>query len=182
MDLIYASRDDWPCACVCPVTSPGPGLCLPRHLLHLGTLKSIEILFPHRIYLFIHLKGLVMQGMSSFTRQLAQSVPVAHFALGKYSQAITSIDHNGPVNWNHLHGNGDLSVVFEKHSLSASATSSGHETLYLKVIHGQRNLVWLPSLAFGKGFLTDSQYRRSWTSTTWLVRPRNKPCRGRRVA
>ncbi|KKA25794.1 hypothetical protein T310_0180 [Rasamsonia emersonii CBS 393.64] len=78
--------------------------------------------------------------MSSFTRQLAQSVPVAHFALGKYSQAITSIDHNGPVNWNHLHGNGDLSVVFEKHSLSASATSSGHETLYLKVIHGQRNL------------------------------------------
>jgi hypothetical protein len=87
--------------------------------------------------------------MSSFLQQLNQSVRVAHFALGKYSQAMTSIDHNGPVNWNHLQGNGDLSVVFEKRPLTASEIHSLQGKLYLKVIHGQEILVWLPSMVFG---------------------------------
>ncbi|KAL1969974.1 hypothetical protein VTN77DRAFT_6379 [Rasamsonia byssochlamydoides] len=78
--------------------------------------------------------------MSSFTRQSNQPVQVARFALGKYSNAITSIDHNGPVNWNHLHGNGNLSVVFEKYPLMASAMTSVEEKLYLKVIHGASTL------------------------------------------
>ena len=44
------------------------------------------------------------------------STQLARLVLAKFSHTHSSINHNGPLNWNHLMGNGDLVGIFEKGS------------------------------------------------------------------
>ncbi|CAG8124137.1 unnamed protein product [Penicillium olsonii] len=57
---------------------------------------------------------------------------VIHFTIAKFSQTTTSVDHVGPLNWNHVNGRGDLHCIFEKVADVGSAPSR----LIQKVLRG----------------------------------------------
>ncbi|RMJ22719.1 hypothetical protein PHISP_06402, partial [Aspergillus sp. HF37] len=42
--------------------------------------------------------------------------------LAKFSFTTTSLGHNGPLNWSHVIGNGDLIGTFEKRSVAGSGS------------------------------------------------------------
>ena len=64
--------------------------------------------------------------------------PSHHLPLAKFSHTATSIGHNGPLNWNHIIGNGDLELILEKNK--ANGDLSGRNRL--KVI--QDHHTWVP--------------------------------------
>lgn len=75
----------------------------------------------------------------SSTRRLSNRPEVlAQFAVKKYSHAITAVDHSGPVNWSHIHANGDLFVAFER---DPSAVLGAEQKFRLRVVHGRNTLV-----------------------------------------
>lgn len=40
---------------------------------------------------------------------------LARLSLAKFSHTTASINHNGPLNWSHIIGNGDLIGILENH-------------------------------------------------------------------
>ncbi|CAI7588905.1 unnamed protein product [Penicillium bialowiezense] len=67
-------------------------------------------------------------------QRLQPSIPaqVHHFTIAKFSHTRTLIDHVGPLNWNHVTGDGDLLCIFERISDPNQVSSS----LIQKVLRG----------------------------------------------
>lgn len=83
--------------------------------------------------------------MSPFIQQSTAS-QVAHgqlvrLVLAKFSHATVSADYNAPINWIHLHGQGDLIAIFEKSAATGLSAPHIYETLQLKVHQHQQLLV-----------------------------------------
>lgn len=72
-------------------------------------------------------------------QHLQPAIPpqVLRLAIAKFSYTTTTIDHVGPLAWNHVSGNGDLACVFEKFLDSGSVPSR----VIQKVIRGDGILV-----------------------------------------
>ncbi|OQE06801.1 hypothetical protein PENVUL_c016G03278 [Penicillium vulpinum] len=73
---------------------------------------------------------------------------VLRLAIAKFSHTTTTIDHVGPLTWNHIPGSGDLACIFEKFLDSASVPS----ILIQKVVRGdcimeQLDLVFFTRMA-----------------------------------
>ncbi|KAJ5776390.1 uncharacterized protein N7511_001401 [Penicillium nucicola] len=60
--------------------------------------------------------------MQKLRSSQALSPQIIRLAIAKFSHTTTTIDHIGPLTWNHVSGNGDLVCVFEKLPSSASAS------------------------------------------------------------
>lgn len=77
-------------------------------------------------------------------QRLQPSIPaqVHHFTIAKFSHTRTLIDHVGPLNWNHVTGDGDLLCIFERIA-DPNQVSSG---LIQKVLRGNDMLVRSPLL------------------------------------
>jgi hypothetical protein len=67
------------------------------------------------------------------------NLQVLRLAIAKFSHATTTIDHVGPLTWNHVTDNGDLICIFEKIQNSASMPTS----LIQRVVRGNVILVRL---------------------------------------
>lgn len=77
-------------------------------------------------------------------QRLQPSIPaqVHHFTIAKFSHTRTLIDHVGPLNWNHVTGDGDLLCIFERIADPNQVSSS----LIQKVLRGNDMLVRSPLL------------------------------------
>ncbi|KAL3479916.1 hypothetical protein BJX99DRAFT_255076 [Aspergillus californicus] len=56
----------------------------------------------------------------SFSQQSLDPTTLARFQLAKFSYTTTSIDYRGPLTWNHIFGNGDITARFERRTISPS--------------------------------------------------------------
>jgi hypothetical protein len=72
-------------------------------------------------------------------QHLQPAIPpqVLRLAIAKFSHTTTTIDHVGPLTWNHVPGNGDLACIFEKFLDSGSVPSR----MIQKVVRGGGILV-----------------------------------------
>ncbi|KAJ5237424.1 hypothetical protein N7489_007515 [Penicillium chrysogenum] len=83
-------------------------------------------------------------------QHLQPAIPpqVLRLAIAKFSHTTTTIDHVGPLTWNHVPGNGDLACIFEKFLDSGSVPSR----MIQKVVRGggileQLDLVFFTRMA-----------------------------------
>ncbi|PYH89159.1 hypothetical protein BO71DRAFT_444767 [Aspergillus ellipticus CBS 707.79] len=64
------------------------------------------------------------------SQQPAEPNPLARLSLAKFSHTTNSINHRGPLNWCHIMGNGDLTVILERSTM----TSFTPDRLLLKIL------------------------------------------------
>lgn len=64
----------------------------------------------------------------------SQTSQLARVSLAKFSHTTTSSSHNGPLNWSHIFGNGDITAILESHVASRVLLKvfQGHEILVLE--------------------------------------------------
>ena len=62
---------------------------------------------------------------------------LARVSLAKFSHTTTPNNQNGPLNWNHIFGNGDMSAVLERQTT----------TVLFKVVRGVEILVCFQSIS-----------------------------------
>ncbi|KAL5046902.1 hypothetical protein BDW71DRAFT_207053 [Aspergillus fruticulosus] len=73
--------------------------------------------------------------LSTHSQQPREPTTLARFQLAKFSYTTSSINHRGPLTWNHIFGNGNLSGIFETYAALSSVRVSfrvvhnGWETL-----------------------------------------------------
>lgn len=77
--------------------------------------------------------------MQSLTPQTPDSTVLTRLSLAKFSHTTTSLTHRGPLNWSHIMGNGDLTAIFEKRTM----TSFTPDRVLLKVLRVHDSLVIL---------------------------------------
>ncbi|KAJ6188496.1 hypothetical protein N7519_003404 [Penicillium mononematosum] len=79
-------------------------------------------------------------------QHLQPAIPpqVLRLAIAKFSHTTTTIDHVGPLTWNHVPGNGDLACIFEKFLDSGSVPSR----MIQKVVRGDGILEQLDLVFF----------------------------------
>ncbi|CAK40610.1 uncharacterized protein BO96DRAFT_337468 [Aspergillus niger CBS 101883] len=75
--------------------------------------------------------------MQSLTPQTPDSTVLTRLSLAKFSHTTTSLTHRGPLNWSHIMGNGDLTAIFEKRTM----TSFTPDRVLLKVLRVHDSLV-----------------------------------------
>lgn len=56
-------------------------------------------------------------------RKSQEPSQLARLPLAKFSHTTTAVNHNGPLNWSHLFGNGDIIGIIESQVTLATASA-----------------------------------------------------------
>lgn len=57
-------------------------------------------------------------------QQPHETTQLARLPLAKFSHTTTAVNHNGPLNWSHVFGNGDITGIIEKQAAFATAPAT----------------------------------------------------------
>lgn len=114
------------------------------------------------------------------SQQPREPTQLACLSLAKFSHTTTSIGHNGPLNWSHIIGNGDIVGQIESHSASGLTPAR----VLLKVFRDYELLVrtWGPWASL-KTTLTETvlSFRKKSILRIIHERPQTLLCQGRTV-
>ncbi|RAH57482.1 hypothetical protein BO85DRAFT_449464 [Aspergillus piperis CBS 112811] len=74
--------------------------------------------------------------MQSRAQQPPDPTVLTRLSLAKFSHTTTSLTHRGPLNWSHIMGNGDMTAIFERRTM----TSFTPDRVLMKVLRVHESL------------------------------------------